>query len=243
MSYSKWTTAAMLIASVCITACNRKPGNDAARTGEANRVAATDAQRDRDEDVNRLEKRLDDLDQKWAGKEQKLAQERATATAAMRAEVKQDIQNARMAVADLRTTTPENWWEREEGVLERTTAELERDVQHFTGKPKPSTRAANPKPAEETGTAFAARRDRFLNQLQPRVDAMKERLEAVKAKGTDKTERDDTLARVKKVDNDIAELRKASPDDWWKISKQRVTDYIDRLDHSISRLDDNKPKT
>ena len=69
---------------------------------------------------------------------------------------------------------------------------------------------------------------------------MKQDLDKIKAIGTKKTELNDTRARVKKLDEDLAELHNASPDDWWKISRRRVSDYVDRLDKSVGRLDDNK---
>ncbi len=233
---------AVLIMSVCgITACSRQQATgNADRSGDANRVAATDAQRDRDADINRLEQRLDDVERKWSEQEKKLAQERASATASMQKEVTQDLKNARQAVENLKTTTPDNWWEREEGVLQQTTAELERDVQRFTGRPVRPDAQTKPKGTEQD-TAFAARRDQFINDLQPRVDAMKKQLDRISAKGTENTERKDTRARVNKLSDDLAELRKATPDDWWKISRDRVSDYIDRLEKSVGRLDDNKP--
>jgi membrane-bound lytic murein transglycosylase len=240
MRYPTLTILAPIAAALCLSACNQsKPTADASRTGDASRVGVTDAQQDRDQDINRLDKRLDDLDQKWADKEKKLIAERATATASMRANVKDDLENARKAVADLRTTTPENWWTREEAVLTRTTAELEQDVRNFTGRKSPVGQAettSNP----EKETAFEARRDQFIDRIQPRVTALNNQLKDLKAKGTEKTERNDTIARAQKLNDDLSELRKASPDDWWKISDKRVTDYIDRLDKSISRLDDNK---
>jgi|SRR5579871_2809417 len=241
MSYRNFTMGAALTALLCFTACTRQTTtSDANRSGDANRVAPTDAQHDRDQDVAKLEKRLDDVDRKWSDKESKLAQERAKATAAMRTEVRQDIKNAREAVENLKTTTPENWWDREEGVLDRTTAELEHDVQRFTGRPLRNDVSNRKDHDTQKDTAFALRRDHFIDSLQPRVNAMKKQMDAVSAKGTENTERNDTLDRVKKLDSDLSELRKASPDDWWKISRDRVSDYIDRLEKSVNRLDDNK---
>lgn len=244
MSYVKFRTAALVGAVIFITACSRQQtttGN-ADRTGDANRVATTDAQSDRDADINRLQQRLDDVNRKWTDKEKKLQQERAAATASMRTEVTQDVKNAQKAIDNLKTTTADNWWEREEGVLQQTTAELERDVQRFTGQRVRPDAETKPKSTEHD-TAFAASRDQFINNLQPRVDAMKKQLDRVSAKGTENTERKDTRARVNKLSDDLAELRKASADDWWKISRDRVSDYIDRLEKSVGRLDDNKPKS
>jgi hypothetical protein len=241
MSYLKLRAAVLVTAVCCITACSRQQNTgNADRTGDANRVAPTEAQRDRGADVNRLQQRLDDVDRKWAVQEKKLARERASATAAMRTEVTEDLTNARQAIDKLRTTTPENWWDREEAVLKQTTTELERDVQRFTGRPIPPDAQTKPKSTEHD-TAFAARRDQVINDLQPRVDAMKKQLDRISAKGSENTERKDTRARVDKLSDDLAELRNATPDDWWKISRDRVADYVDRLEKSVGRLDNNKP--
>lgn len=243
MSYLRLSAVVFATAVTFVTGCGRQQrAADADRTGDANRVAATDPQRDRDADINHLQQRLDDVDHKWADKEKKLEEERATAPAAMRNKVNADLKNARQAIENLKTTTPDNWWEREEGVLEQTTAQLEQDVRRFTGRPAPRNAETKPKSTEKD-TAFAARRDQFINDLQPKVDGMKKELDRVSAKGTENTERKDIRARVDKLGDDLSELRKASPDDWWKISRDRVGDYIDRLEKSVGRLDDNKPKS
>ena len=241
MSYVRFKTAVLVTAVCCITACSRQQNTgNADRTGDANRVAPTQAQSDRDADINHLQQRLDDIDRKWVDQEKKLARERATATAAMRKEITQDLTNARQAIDNLRTTTPDNWWDREEAVLQQNTSELERNVKRFTGRAIPPDAQTKPKSTDHD-TAFAARRDQFINDLQPRVDAMKKDLDRINAKGTENTERKDTRARVDKLSDDLAELRKASPDDWWKISRDRVSDYVDRLEKSVDRLDNNKP--
>lgn len=243
MTYFRFKTAVFAAAVIFVTGCGRQhtTGN-ADRTGDANRVATTDAQRDRDADINRLQQRLNDVDRKWADQEKKLKQERAAAAASMRAKTNEDLTNARQAIENLKTTTPANWWEREEDVLQQTTARLERDVRRFTGKPIPPNPETKTKSTEQD-TAFATRRDQFINELQPRVDAMKKQLGRISAKGTENTERKDIRARVNKLNDDLAALRNASPDDWWKISHDRVSDYIDRLEKSVGRLDDNKPKS
>jgi hypothetical protein len=99
--------------------------------------------------------------------------------------------------------------------------------------------------AEPVGTAagFAERRDAFVSRLRARVDAMEEQLDKMKAKGPLGTELDDTRARIDKLQEDLDELRKVSPDDWWDVSSERVAEYIERVQASIKRLDDNKAQT
>jgi hypothetical protein len=69
---------------------------------------------------------------------------------------------------------------------------------------------------------------------------MEEQLNGVKAEGALKTELEDTRQRVDTLRADLDELRNASPDNWWDLSSERVSDYIDRVQESIDRLDDNK---
>jgi hypothetical protein len=69
---------------------------------------------------------------------------------------------------------------------------------------------------------------------------MEHALDNVKAKGARQTEIDDTKARVKKLRDDADRLASASANDWWDISKARVTEYVDRVQASVDRLDDNK---
>ena len=35
-------------------------------------------------------------------------------------------------------------------------------------------------------------------------------------------------------------LASASADDWWDVTRTRVTEYVDRVEDSVERLDDNK---
>ena len=70
---------------------------------------------------------------------------------------------------------------------------------------------------------------------------MTKALDDVKASGARKTELNDLHARVNKLGDDIDRLKSASAEDWWDISKTRVSEYIDRMEKSVGRLDDNKP--
>jgi hypothetical protein len=42
---------------------------------------------------------------------------------------------------------------------------------------------------------------------------------------------------------DLDKLATASADDWWDVSKDRVEAYLDRVEASVKRLDDHKPRT
>jgi len=231
--------AALLLA----IGCNRSgPVREQARPEPSRaETAAQELQRKRADDGARLDKRVADLERRWSEMETTLAKGSAAPTAALRSEVTEDIKNVHQAVADLKTTTPENWWERHERAMERTAGDIEEDVRRLA---KGSNRAVTAKPVEPPDSAapFTSRRDRFVTRLAARVDAMEAQLKDVHVRDAQKTELQDTRSRVDKLKDDVARLRNASADDWWDISVKRVGEYIDRVDDSIGRLDDNKVK-
>jgi hypothetical protein len=238
---------AVLLAFTSVTACNRESGSSSnpplrSDTDDSARSAA--AQRERQDDINKLNERVTKLDREYAEKTQKLATGRRTASTGLRDEVKEDVSNVKRAVEDLSTTTPENWWERHEQALERTADDIEADVRRMAGKSatvRPSAGAGTGTKGDTVSAApFTSRRDAFVNKMRLRIDAMQDALKNVKATGTRETERDDTRARLKKVDDDLDRLSRASADDWWNVSKARVTDYVERVEGSVGRLDDNK---
>jgi hypothetical protein len=234
------TVALALGAGACKrdTVESRTPDAEVAR--DADRAA--DLQRQRDEDVARLDTRVADVERKYGEKNQKVVSGSRTATAGLREELKEDVANIKTAVSDLRTTTPENWWDRHEGAVKATADDIEADVKRIAGS------IASPQPTGTTGTTgeavstapFTSRRDKFVDSIRARVDAMNEALDKVKASGPRKTELDDTRARVKKLGDDLDRLRSAEADAWWDVTKARVTDYVDRVEGSVDRLDDNK---
>jgi len=142
-------------------------------------------------------------------------------------------------VANLGTTTSDNWWAREEEAMRAAIEDVAADVKHIGARvvePAPAT------PGETPATApFTSRRDAFVAEMKGRIDAMDKALDKVKAKGSRETELHDTQARVKKIGTDLDRLAAASADDWWNVARDRVRDYIDRLDASVKRLDNNKP--
>ncbi len=232
---------AAAIAVLALPACNRpEPARESAPAA-AREGATADFERKRTDATAEMERRIADLERRWTEMENRIAEKTATATAGLRDEVKEDVKNVREAVADLKTTSPENWWERHERAMERTAEDIETDVRRLTkGQPAGSAEARD-RESPATGSPFESRRDQFVNRLRARVDAMADALENVRATGALETEVEDTRARVNKLREDIDRLKGASADDWWDISARRVNDYIDRVEDSIRRLDDNKP--
>jgi hypothetical protein len=50
----------------------------------------------------------------------------------------------------------------------------------------------------------------------------------------------DSRARIDKLQDDLDRLRTASADDWWTVSAERVDEYVDRVERSIGRLNNDK---
>jgi len=234
MRYAQVTTIVALAAALTASGCNRtQPAKDETPT----RDATADARQRQQDDVARLEKKVTDLDREWTEMQAKMAEKKSVATAALQAEVKEDLTNAREAVANLQSTTPENWWERHERRMESTADDVEQDVRRY------ARRWTAPK-LEAEGTSgdsnWEAQRDRFARRMEARIDAMEAALKDVDLHGAQQTEVEDTRARLKKMREDTDRLHNASEADWWDISRARVDDYIDRVDRSIRRLDDDK---
>jgi DNA repair exonuclease SbcCD ATPase subunit len=238
----KFLASVAVVAGLTFTGCETRPTVESDRA-EIKAVEKTAAeQRDRSEKIAELERRAANVESQWTEMQTKVKTRNRTATAGLREEVQEDVKNAHAAVADLKTTTEENWWERHERALSRSVDDVQSDVQRLTKQktiPEPTEKA------EPVGTAagFAEQRDAFVSRLRARVDAMEGQLERTKATGPRETELQDTKARIDKLQEDLDKLRKVSPDEWWDVSSARVAEYIERVQESVKRLDDNKAST
>jgi TolA-binding protein len=201
--------------------------------------AAEELQRRHDDDTAKLAARAADAEEQWKRMEGKIANRSTAPSAGLRGEVKEDIDNVREAIANLKTTSPENWWERHERALERTVDDIAEDVGRLTRKPSPPP-VAPETAASAAGAPFQSRRDQFVARMRASVDSMEKQLEGVRARGAQEAELKDTRARIDKLQDDLDTLRTAEADDWWDVSVARVREYIDRVDDSIGRLDDSK---
>jgi hypothetical protein len=179
------------------------------------------------------------IDRDYADKSSIVAAGTRTATAELREEVREDVANVKQAVANLGTTTADNWWEREEDAVRKTVDEVGDDVKRLAGS-VPEHAAV---PTNTPATApFTSRRDAFVTEMKGRLNAFSDALDHVKAKGARATEVNDTKARIAKLAADLDKVATASADDWWKVTRERVEAYIDRVEASVKRLDDNKPR-
>jgi len=238
--------SAAVVAGLTLAGCDSRPAEPERPNAEsADKKAAEEAaakQRERSEEANEIERRAANLESQWTEMQTRVSTRDRTATAALRQEVEEDVKSARTAAADLKTTTPENWWERYERALERSVADVQADVQRLTKQKTVPERTDKAEPVS-TSSGFTERRDAFVNRLRARVDAMEEQLDKTNARGSLETELKDTKARIDKLQEDLDELRGVSADDWWDVSSERVGEYIDRVEGSIKRLDDNRAQT
>ena len=246
MHYGKLTVAGTLAFALLSGACNRdvRESRDTNAVEEpattANRVA--ELQRERNDEIARLNDRVTQIEHEYGETNQKVESGSRTATAGLREELKEDVTNIKKAVDDLRSTTPENWWDRHEEAMRQTADDIEADVTRLAGKVTPAKPANTTDRSGETVSTepFSSRRDTFVANLRTRVDAMNKALDGVKTKGAQETEVEDVRARIAKLGDDVDRLRRASADDWWDVTKTRVTEYVDRVEQSVDRLDDNK---
>jgi hypothetical protein len=230
--------AALTLALAVTGACNRERASTDATPG-----IAPDAQRARDDETAKLRGRVAELEREYADANQEVKSGAKTATAGLREELKEDVANVRQAVDDLGTTTPENWWDRHERAMRRTAEDVEADVKRLAGNvtPAPVPKTVGTAGEQVSTRPFTSRRDEFVKDLRARVDAMERALGDLNASGARETEVEDTRARAKKLGEDLDRLGKASADDWWDVTRERVSDYVARVEDSIGRLDDNRP--
>ena len=243
MRYSKLMMVGVVAPALVLGACNRRPeSREPTVRDQATQTAdeAAKRQQERAEDISRLDKRVAEIESEYTKANEKVVADKKTPTEGLKAELKEDVINVKEAVNDLRTTTPENWWSRHEEAMRRTADDIEADVARLAGQVKPAAPKTTENAHGETvSTApFTSQRDEFVAAMAARVDAMKQAIDKVKASGPKQTEVDDVHARINKLGDDVDRLKSASPDDWWDVTKARVTEYVDRIDRSVNRLDD-----
>jgi hypothetical protein len=215
--------------------------NEAAR--EADRAA--ELQREREQELSKMDDRVAAIERKY--EEQRNASPRGTsgtATTGLRTDTKSDVDDLKAAVNNLRTTTAANWWARHEAAMNTAADEVDFDVKRFSGAKspvrEPSRQVADASGQPVSTAPFTSTRDKFVADMRARVEAMDKALDKVTATGPRETELNDLRARVNKLGEDIDRLESASAEDWWDLSRSRVNDYIERVEKSVGRLDDNR---
>jgi hypothetical protein len=235
----------MMALTLAAGACSRDATveqRDPAAARDVDRAAQL--QKQRDEELSKIDERVAKLERDYDA-QRGTRPSGTSGTTVVRDEVKSDVPDVKKAVANLRTTTAENWWERHEAALKTAFGDVEADVRRFAGArtlpaPTKASRVTDASGEPVSTAPFTSSRDKFVADMRGRVEAMKKALDGVKASGARKTALADMHARVDKLGEDIDRLASASAEDWWDLSKARVNDYIDRVEKSIARVDDNK---
>ena len=106
-----------VVAGLAVVGCDTRPApeSDRGNVESAEKKAAEEKaakQRERSEEAAELERRASNLESRWTEMQTTAKTRDRTATAGLRQEVEEDVKNARTAVADLKTTTEDYWWER-----------------------------------------------------------------------------------------------------------------------------------
>jgi len=243
MYFKSTVGTGVLCLSIGIAGCNgpaQETRDEAKKTSAEVAEATVDAQRQRDADVSRLNERIAGIERDYVAKNEQLAAGKKAATGGLREEVQEDVTNVKQAVANLGTTTENNWWEREEEAMLRAVDDVGSDVKRLAG----SVAEPGPVATDTPATApFTSRRDAFVTATKGRLNTFRKALDTVKAKGPREAELTDTKARVEKLAEDLDKLARASADDWWDVTKDRVEAYLDRVEASVKRLDDYKART
>src|SRR5438132_3056335 len=141
------TAVGLLTLAVAIEGCSREgtvePRDQAAAPALPRQVdRASELQRQRDQDLAKMDDRVAALERTYQEKRATSASGTVgtAGTTAVRDEFKSDLDDMKKAVNNLRTTTPENWWDRHQTALKTAIADVESSVTHFAGTrtpPKP----------------------------------------------------------------------------------------------------------
>lgn len=220
---------ALVAVTSATAACNRPNEEAADARGSAPEVDT------KDRDTAHLQRRLDDLERKWRDVTNRVSSEADAATSSARAAIEEDLKAARQAIAELRTTTVDNWWERQERQLEQAAQHVERDVRTLARNWTPSG------DGQEVGTSgdgsdWARRRDVLVARMEKRVHEMENALANLDPRNPDGPAVDTTRERIEQMKEDTDRLRRSSEHDWWTVTKERLDAQLDRLDAAIDRL-------
>ena len=217
------------------SACTR-PAQQEAREEAAEVDREVDQlQQRRVEETARLEQRVNELERKWDQSQAKLEGRTDAAAKRARTEIQEELADAKRELAELKTVDANNWWERHEREWERSAADAEADVKRFARRWAPAVEDKAAAVAGDSET-WAARRDRLVNATQRRLDAMEQALRDIDGPDVDKEDVEETRARVRAMREENERLRQATDDDWWDVTRDRVTRTVDRIEDRIDRL-------
>ena len=235
MRSAKLAVFAICAVALGPSACTR-PAQQEAREEAAEVDREVDQlQQRRVEETARLEQRVNELERKWDQSQAKLEGRTDAAAKRARTEIQEELADAKRELAELKTVDVDNWWERHEREWERSAADAEADVKRSARRWTPAIEDKAAAVAGDSET-WAARRDRLVNAAQRRLDAMEQALRDIDGPDVDKEDVEQTRARVRTMREENERLRKATDDDWWDVTRDRVTRTVDRIEDRIDRL-------
>lgn len=185
-----------------------------------------------DQEVAEFENRLDALERDWNAAQERLGDQAASTAAAARRTIDEELRELRASIDELRTTTAQNWWDRQERQLERTAERVQQDVRRVARSWTPAEASDEVATSGETSD-WRARRDALVSGLERRIRDMEEALEGLDPRDPGVEQ---ARERVQHMKDDAERVRGASEDGWWEITKARIRVSLDRVDAAIDRL-------
>ena len=252
MHYRRDTAIGVLALTLAAGACNRQAAmnqSDNASAAPVTRQAdrAAELQRQRDEDLAKLDARVAALERDYqqARDARPSGTAGTTATSPLRGEAKSDVHDVTEAVEQ-----PPNHDARKL-VGARSGRDEACDRRRRGGR---QTRHRSAKPADSTQGGSCRRRVGAAGQhCAVHVESRQVRRRHActggcdeqgprhrEGQGSAENGSDDLHARVNKLGEDLDRLKSASAEDWWDVSKGRVEDYIARVEKSVHRIPDQK---
>jgi septal ring factor EnvC (AmiA/AmiB activator) len=235
MRPTRLATVAMFAAVFGASGCTRAAQEEVREeTAEVEQEVDQLRQR-RVEETARLQQRVNELERKWEQAQTKLAGRTDAAATRAKAEIRDELADAKRELAELETVVADNWWDRHQREWARAATDTEAAVKRSARRWTP---AVEDKAAAVVGDSdtWAARRDRLVNAAQKRIDGMEQALRDIDGPDVDKEDLEATRTRVRMMREENERLRKATDDDWWDITRDRVTRTVDRIEDRIDRL-------
>jgi DNA repair exonuclease SbcCD ATPase subunit len=222
-------------ALVFAAACGR---NEPTRTADVQ----TEQRQEIEERAVHMEQRVSELERKLSEMTAKPEEQRAVSANRV-GDIREDLNELRQEIADLRTTEPQNWWDRTERSVERAWNDVQSDARGRGVTARAPTETEGTADREATppvaGQDLSARREQFVNRMESDIKALEQELDKLDRAGRNVANVDDVRDELKDLKEEVASLRTANENDWWDITKKRLDRTADRIERQIDKLDDD----
>lgn len=211
----------------------------------------TAGDRQRDEFVARMEKRVNDLDARLMQLRQSQAQtsgRKAVSEDRLEA-IQENIKDLREEIADLRTANRDNWWPATERSVERTHKSAQTGIDKAATDTQTRARTETGQTAATSDSSQSAapweqRRDRFVSKMTSELQKLEQDLQTLQSKrrGVSSDDVQDIQTQITELRTQITGLREINPDNWWDRTQQRLNRSVDGLERSIQNLGSEREK-